>query len=582
MTSRKLTPRQVRWASYLSSFYFNILHTPGKQNPADPASRRPDFTPSPLAGEELITLLTPSRLRDGLTVMSLSTSISSIDTSFSLPPLEVRSLLTSSYPSEQELLSKPPSKLYCWQGGLWWFRDRLYVPASAQLLLLNNFHASPTAGHPGVARMLSTLTRTYSWPSVRQDIINYCRSCDSCQRTKISTQARAGELVPLPIPDRPWSVIGIDFIVKLPSSLGFDSIFVITDHLTKGAHFIPFNEAMDSLALAYLFVKDFFRLHGFPDKIVSDRGPSFVSNFWRAVMAHLKISPAPSTAYHPATDGQTERTNQTLETYIRHFVCHRQDDWVDWLPMAEFTFNNSTSSSTKLTPFFSWQGFHPRANSFTVPSTVPKADDFVILLEDIQLILVESLRHAKAVQARDYNNKARLSPQYAVGDWVWLTRIFIPSARPSSKLDYRRVGPFRVAKLIGTNAVQLELGSAFHRLHPVFNVSLLTPYIDPSLGGRPTSTAPSSDARATLPIHNWQHVAGILDYRNRGRVHHEYLLQWLYGSPSDDTWVPLTDISTALDPYLLQFHTRYPKFSIPNTLRNNTSRIRTGCLAVTF
>lgn len=582
MTSRKLTPRQVRWASYLSSFYFTILHTPGKQNPADRPSRRPDFTPSPLAGDELTTLLTPSRLRDGLTVMSLSTSISSIDTTFSLPPPEVRSLLTNSYPSEHELLSNPSSKLYRWQGGLWWFRDRLYVPVLARSLLLNNFHNSPTAGHPGVARMLSTLTRTYSWPTVRQDVINYCRSCDSCQRTKISNQARAGELVPLPIPDRPWSVIGIDFIVKLPLSLGFDSIFVITDPLTKGAHFIPCNEAMDSLALANLFVKEFFRLHGFPDKIVSDRGPSFVSNFWRSVMAHLKISPAPSTAYHPATDGQTERTNQTLETYIRHFVCHRQDDWVDWLPMAEFTFNNSTSASTKLTPFFAWQGFHPRANSFTVPSTVPKADDFVLLLEDIQLILVDSLRRAKSIQARDYNNRARPSPPYAVGDWVWLTRRFIPSTRPSSKLDYRRIGPFRVTKLIGTNAVQLELGSSFHRFHPVFNVSLLTPYIDPTIGGRPPTTAPQSSTHTIPPIHNWQHVAGILDYCNRGRQHHEYLLRWVHGSPSDDTWVPLSDISTALDPYLLQFHVRYPKFPVPDTLQRNNSRIQTGRLAASF
>lgn len=250
--------------------------------------------------------------------------------------------------------------------------------------------------------------------------------------------------------------------------------------------------------------------------------------------------------------------------------------------MAEFTFNNSTSASTKLTPFFSWQGFHPRANSFTVPSKVPKADEFVVLLEDIQLILAESLRHAKAVQARNYNRKARPAPPYAIGDWVWLTRCFIPSTRPSSKLDYRRIGPFRVAKLVGSNAVQLELGSTFHRLHPVFNVSLLTPYINPTIGGQPISTAPSLDQRSLPPIHNWQHVAGILDYRSRGRIHHEYLLRWLYGNPADDTWVPLTDISTALDPYLLQFHARYPKFQIPPSLRDNSSRIKTGRLAGIF
>lgn len=205
MTSRKITPRQVWWASYLSSFFFNDLHTPGKQNPADPASRRPYSAPDPLTGQDLVTLLSPSCLQEGLTVMSLSTSLASINITFSLPPTEVRSLLTTAYVSERKLLSSPTSKLYCWRGGLWWFRDCLYVPALERSTILTSSHSPPTAGHLGVSRMLSNLTRTYSWPSVRQDVINFCWSCDSCQQTKISTQARSGELVPLPIPDRPWT-----------------------------------------------------------------------------------------------------------------------------------------------------------------------------------------------------------------------------------------------------------------------------------------------------------------------------------------------------------------------------------------
>lgn len=254
------------------------------------------------------------------------------------------------------LLSRPfspnQSKLYLWQRGLWRFRDRLCVPYSARSKLLTSFQDSPAAGHQGVSRMLSTLTRTYSWPLVRQKVITFCSMCDYCQQTKISTQGCAGELVPLPNHDRPWSVMGIDFIIKLPSYSGHDSIFFITYHLTIGTNFIPCNEEMDSHALALLFVKDFFWLHRFPDKIVSDRGPSFVSAFWRSVMTALRISPALSTASHPETDGQTERNKQTLETYIWHFTCHWQDYWADWLPMAGFAFNNSTSASTRMTHFF--------------------------------------------------------------------------------------------------------------------------------------------------------------------------------------------------------------------------------------
>lgn len=239
--------------------------------------------------------------------------------------------------------------------------------------------------------------------------------------------------MPLEIPDRPWSVIGMDFIVKLPLSSGFDSILVIVDHFSKGAHFIPCKESMDSSALASLFISHFFRYHGLPDKIVTDQGPIFVSAFWSTVQKALRIHSAPSTAYHPQTNGQTEQTNQTLKTYLQHFCSYRQDDWSDWLPIAEFSFNNSTLSSTKLSPFFSWQGFHPRVNGFTAPSKVPTADAYVALLEEVQLSLVESLRHSKESQAKFYNSHARPSPVYAANDLVWLSRRYIPSTRANSK-----------------------------------------------------------------------------------------------------------------------------------------------------
>lgn len=427
--------------------------------------------------------------------------------------------------------------------------------------------------------MLSALSRTYSWPDMRADVLKFVASCDSCQRVKIDTKAAAGTLQPLPIPDRPWSVIGMDFIVKLPCSHSFDSIWVLVDHFTKGAHFIPCNESMTASDLASLFIQHFFRLHGLPDKIVSDWGPSFVSAFWLAVQKALHMKSAPSTAYHPQTDGQTERTNQTLETYLRHFSSHRQDDWVDWLPVAEFCFNNSMSASTKLTPFFSWQGFHPRANSFTAPSKVPKADEFVEILEINQVQLIESLRHAKAVQAKFYDAHAQEVQPLSPGSLVWLSRRNIPSNRPSSKLDYRRVGPFRVVHMVGRNAARLDLGSSYSRLHPVFNVSLLTPYVDPRIPERPSFSSPLPASSQSLPlIRDWRHVEGILDFRSRGRRSPEYLLCWVNSTPSDDTWVPLHDISRDLDDYLLAFHVRYKNFAVPPLLAG--SRYAQGYLAV--
>lgn len=240
---------------------------------------------------------------------------------------------------------------------------------------------------------------------------------------------------------------------------------------------------------------------------------------------------------------------------------------MDWLPVAEFCFNNSMSSSTKLTPFFAWQGFHPRANSFTAPSKVPSADVFVELLEHTQVQLIDSLTHAKTVQAAAYDTHAWAVPPLAAGSLVWLSRRNIPSTRPSSKLDYRRIGPFRVVHMVGRNAARLDLGSAYSCLHPVFNISLLTPYVDPSISGRPAvSTALPGSSRAVPTVRDWRHVAGILDFHSRGRRSPEYLLRWTNGTPSDDTWVPLNNISRDLDGFLLAFHDRYKNFEVPRLL----------------
>lgn len=273
MKSQKLTPRQARWAAYLSSFWFHILHTPGKSNPANPPSCRPDYEQG----------------------------------------LESRPLITQAYNSNPVVGQCPAPAMSLFKGGWWWYWDRIFVPSSLGPAILSAFHDTPSVGHPGVARMLSSLSRTSYWPDMRADVLKFVASCDSCQRVKIDTKALVGTLQPLPIPDQPWSVIGMDFIVKLPCSHSFDSIWVIVDHLTKGAHFVSCNESMSASDLASLFIQHFFCFHGLPDKIVSDRAPSFVSAFWLAVQKTLHIKSVPSTAYHPQTDGQTERTNQTLK-----------------------------------------------------------------------------------------------------------------------------------------------------------------------------------------------------------------------------------------------------------------------------
>lgn len=254
-----------------------------------------------------------------------------------------------------------------------------------------------------------------------------------------------------------------------------------------------------------------------------------VSTFWKSVLHALCISPALSNVYHPQTDGKTEQSNQTLETYLKRFCSHHHDDWSNWLPMAEFNFNNLVSASTKNSPYFSWQGFHPQANSFSLSPQVPKADAFVCLLEDVQVILEESFSHWKVIWSLNYNWHSRSAPPYLVGHWFWLTRRFIPRNQLSYKPDYRKNVPFQINKLIGKNTVWMELGHLYARLHPVFNVSLILPYVDPSIGGSPKSLAQSTASSRSVVSYNWLLVSGILDFHSWGKQSYKYPLRWLHG-----------------------------------------------------
>jgi hypothetical protein len=202
---------------------------------------------------------------------------------------------------------------------LFWHRDRVYIPNILRVCLIKMYHDAPTVVHPGVAITLAVITRTFSWPGVRSDIFDYIKTCDSCQRVKAKRSLKTGKLLLLVPEPKPWSTIGMDMITKLPLFSGYGLVLVVVDLLSKMAHFIPCKEAALLAMLANLFCKHIFCIHGLLDKIISDRGSMFVSRFWQTLMTSLDIKSSLSTAYHPQTDGQMERTNQTLEDYLRHF-----------------------------------------------------------------------------------------------------------------------------------------------------------------------------------------------------------------------------------------------------------------------
>jgi hypothetical protein len=352
----------------------------------------------------------------------------------------------------------------------------------------------------------------------------------------------------------------MDFIVKLPPSHGYDSIWVICDRMTRAAHFIPICESMDAPQLARLFLDRIFRHHGFPQSIVSDRGSIFVSSFFTNAMKLCGVKMKPSTAYHPQTDGLTERTNQTLETYLRTFCSYQQDDWVDYLALAEFSFNNSLNSSTRQTPFFANLGYHPTFDiNITERTTNPSATDLISRLDIIQSELRAELSHSNDFMAKYYDQHHLPQPPFKIGDYVWLLRRNIKTTRPSEKLDYRRIGPFEILDQRGKSSFLLKLPPNLSRLHPIFHVSLLEPFINPNIIPDRISTSISSPSKLQLPDEepNLTNISTIIDSRKIGR-RYDYFVHWSNTTDTENSWIPFSDIPNNLYHILEQFHRRNP------------------------
>ena len=188
----------------------------------------------------------------------------------------------------------------------------------------------------------------------------------------------------------------MDFIEKLLSSSGFDTILVIVDWLTKQAIFIPAHDTITSADLARLFVLHVFSKHGVPSHVTSDRGLEFVSNFFQSLGTALDMRLHFTSGYHPEGDGQTECTNQTLEQYLRVYCNYQQDNWSELLPLAEFAYNNAPSATTSVSPFFANKGYHPNITVHPERDIASsRARDFAIDLNELQITLKAEISAAQ-------------------------------------------------------------------------------------------------------------------------------------------------------------------------------------------
>ena len=596
-TKPSLTPRQVRWSAFLERFDYTWEHRPGRLNAADPLSRALHGTidgsgVGSLTGTDTATETVLEHLAALTATLSAETMAAALTElaqrtsprerkktrpwSPPPPPKRQRNAAEHSKPKEatvekpvaettEELLPAPSEELsaaykeYADQerlvakhslqlrNGLWYKQAKVFVPPALRQRCISESHDTLYAGHKGVTKTLDAVQRVFWWPGVAADVRKFVTTCSSCQRNKVQGKKPMGLLQPLEVPTERWQQVTMDFITGLPATAaGHDAVLVFCDRLSKMVHFAACTTETDAPQSARLFRDRVFAVHGMPEAIISDRDTRFTSAFWTELMALLGVKHKLSTAFHPQTDGQTERVNRVLEEYLRHFVNPSHDDWDGLLPLAEFAYNNSLHEAVGQTPFYLNYGRHPRLPTDVQPTEkVPAADDFATAMADV----IESAK-AKLEKARQRAKKiadpARRERQFAAGDLVLLSSKNIALKTPgSNKLLPKFLGPLKITEALSPVTYRLQLPDSM-RCHNVFHISQLMEYKTDGRAQAPPPPLDFDDGEGGT----WLEIDRVLSHRRvkyGSREVMQYLVQWKGYGPEHNEWrdeAGVTEVAT--------------------------------------
>ena len=512
MSQRTLTGRQARWSLTLSEFDFDIVYVKGSENVV------PD---------------TLSRINAVIQIGE--------DKPF-LKRIQQSCLKDEKITNNLKLVERE---------GLWYKGDRLAIPDDQEIKqeIISELHGAPYSGHLGQDKTLALVKRSYYWPKMKEEVFSFVQRCDECQRSKIVNKLPQGFLQPLQIPEQKWTDISMDFVTGLPECRGYDSIFVVVDRLTKMIRIIPTKKEVTASEVADLFIQNLFKLHGLPERIVSDRDPKFTGKFWTDLCSKLNVKQSLSTAHHAQTDGQTERANRTIEEMLRCFMTYELN-WIDALPMIEFAYNNSVNATTGFTPFYLNYGMDPRTpHDLSSISKVAKVEETLENMSRSLKLAKESIKFAQEQQTKYYNRRHR-DESYKLGDWVLISSVIFDPLKRNSKLASRYLGPYKISKVISPLVYELDLPSHV-KIHPRINIHYLKKYEGDAEARFPRP--PSTDVNGKQEFE----VEQILDYRERkvGRgTRKEYLVKWIGYPLEDSEWLPVRNLKNcqeSIDEYWL-------------------------------
>ena len=576
-TKRLLNERQVRWSEFMAPFHFTLRHRAGKEAVIpDALSRREQDIPKGIddsrVAERQKTLL-PDTLWVNATTLQDSCPFKDDSELTTLWKEAIQDEEAGKDYGEAEQAVANSERRFprhlglhltigeCKvQDGCLYFRDRLWLPNYERLTtrVIQKMHDSYLGGHPGRDSQISMLSRQFFWPGINQDVRRFIRNCDICGNATIWRDKKKGLLKPLPIPNRLWSEISIDFVTDLPpTKTGATVMCVVTDRFSKGTILLPVqNGQFDAEGFATLFLERYVPFHWIPRAITSDRGVQFVNAFWSRLCELLHVERRLSTAYHPETDGSTERRNQEVETYLRSFVTYSQNDWDSLLPMAQIALDNKPATTTGVSPFFLSHGYDAenivladdqRPANATNPRQ--RAEHTVRKLLEAREFAEAALATAQQQQEQYANQSREVSPSFKTGDKVWLNLKNIKTKRTCKKLDWVHA-KYTITRTFSNSPHFYELDVP-PGVHNRFHISLLRPSMEDALPSQQQQD-PQPLAIVTTEGTPEFGIDGILCCRTRriGRgSRREVFVKWTgYLTP---TWEPLSEFqdTTALDDF---------------------------------
>jgi len=412
-------------------------------------------------------------------------------------------------------------------------------------------HAHKVVGHFSSRITAEYIRGYYWWPSLVKEVQSFCRSCGVCQTTKPTNQKVPGLLHSLPVPNRPWQSIAMDFVGPFPPSKeGHNYVWVVLCRLSVRIHLVPLKTTTSASELAWMFLKEIVRLHGLPDSIISDRDSKFTSKFWQEVHRHLGVKLKMSTAFHPQTDGQSERAIRKASQVLTAMVLPDQSNVFECLPMTEFALNSSVNASTGFAPF-EFEGYKPRMTIELPNAVFPGIQKFIDHVKETLLAAHDALVTARTFQTYHANKLRRDDPQLKLGALVYLAtkNLALPKGR-ASKLLPKFIGPYAILSMDERKSVyELDLPDILRkrRIHPKFHITRIKPH-----NANDDAVFPHRDVSVYYDFGNdtekeWN-VESIIGHEWINNKSIRFHVRWELG---DTTWEPLSICNelTAMDDY---------------------------------